>query len=182
MNRPRREGRTVPIARDLRPSFGYPREQHWHWPHWHDTGTACTTGTGKGIIIVTGSNGRIGDAVMRRFAGRFDQVVGFDRKAPTTRRRRAACTFRSTSPPTTACEEGLSAIREHHGSQVASVVHLAAYYDFLGEPSPKYDEITVRGTGRMLRGLHELDFAGRAVHLLQHDARAPARRAGPVHR
>ena len=37
-------------------------------------------------------------------------------------------------------------------------MHLAAYYDFLGEPSPKYDEITVRGTGRMLRGLHELDF------------------------
>jgi NAD(P)-dependent dehydrogenase (short-subunit alcohol dehydrogenase family) len=34
------------------------------------------------IIIVTGSNGRIGDAVMRRFAGRFDQVVGFDREAP----------------------------------------------------------------------------------------------------
>ncbi len=36
----------------------------------------------NGIIIVTGSNGRIGDAVMRRFAGRFDGVVGFDRKAP----------------------------------------------------------------------------------------------------
>ncbi|HEX9638654.1 MAG TPA: hypothetical protein VGB99_14045, partial [Acidobacteriota bacterium] len=37
---------------------------------------------GRGIIIVSGSNGRIGDAVMRRFAGRFEDVVGFDRKAP----------------------------------------------------------------------------------------------------
>lgn len=36
----------------------------------------------RGIIIVSGSNGRIGDAVMRRFAGRFQDVVGFDRKAP----------------------------------------------------------------------------------------------------
>jgi nucleoside-diphosphate-sugar epimerase len=36
----------------------------------------------RGIIIVTGSNGRIGDAVMRRLAGRFENVVGFDRKAP----------------------------------------------------------------------------------------------------
>jgi NAD(P)-dependent dehydrogenase (short-subunit alcohol dehydrogenase family) len=36
----------------------------------------------RGIIIVSGSNGRIGDAVMRRFAGRFEEVVGFDRKAP----------------------------------------------------------------------------------------------------
>lgn len=111
----------------------------------------------KGIIIVTGSNGRIGNAVMRRFAGRFDQVVGFDRKAP--------------DPPPPGCvsiavditsdesvREGLARIREHHGSRVASVVHLAAYYDFLGEPSPQYEQITVGGTERLLRGLRELDF------------------------
>jgi len=35
------------------------------------------------------------------------------------------------------------------------VVHLAAYYDFLGKPSPKYDAITVEGTRRLLRGLRE---------------------------
>jgi nucleoside-diphosphate-sugar epimerase len=35
--------------------------------------------TENGIVIVTGSNGTIGDAVMRRFTGRFDDVVGFDR-------------------------------------------------------------------------------------------------------
>ena len=29
----------------------------------------------NGIILVTGSNGRIGGAVMRRFAGRFSDVV-----------------------------------------------------------------------------------------------------------
>ncbi len=111
----------------------------------------------SGIIIVTGSNGRIGDAVMRRFAGRFGQVVGFDRKAPT--------------PPPPGCvyvpveitsdksvRQGLMAIRGHHGARVAAVVHLAAYYDFLGEPSPKYEEITVGGTGRMLRGLRDLGF------------------------
>ena len=111
----------------------------------------------NGIIIVTGSNGRIGEAVMRRFAGRFGTVVGFDRKAP--------------NPPPTGCvfvpveitsdesvHQGLTAIREHHGAHVASVIHLAAYYDFLGEASPKYDDITVRGTGRMLRGLRNLGF------------------------
>jgi nucleoside-diphosphate-sugar epimerase len=54
--------------------------------------------------------------------------------------------------------EGLRVIRDHHGSQVASVVHLAAYYDFFGEPSPKYGEVTVRGTGRLLRGLKETGF------------------------
>jgi nucleoside-diphosphate-sugar epimerase len=54
--------------------------------------------------------------------------------------------------------EGLRTIREHHGAHVASVIHLAAYYDFFGKPSTKYEEITVQGTGRMLRGLRELDF------------------------
>ena len=113
--------------------------------------------TESGTILVTGSNGRIGDAVMRRFAGRFSDVVGFDRKAP--------------KPPPPGCvympveitsdesvREGLRILREHHGAHVASVIHLAAYYDFFGEPSEKYDEITVRGTGRLLWGLRELDF------------------------
>jgi nucleoside-diphosphate-sugar epimerase len=94
---------------------------------------------------------------MRRFTGRFDDIVGFDRKA--------------LKPPPPGCVyipvgitsdesvlEGLRVLREHHGAHVASVIHLAAYYDFFGAPSEKYDEITVRGTGRLLRGLRELNF------------------------
>ncbi|ODU32591.1 MAG: nucleoside-diphosphate sugar epimerase [Thiobacillus sp. SCN 62-729] len=108
----------------------------------------------KNIVLVTGSNGRIGDAVMQRLTGRFSDVVGFDRKAP--------------APPPPGCthipvditsddsvREGLRVLREHHGTHIAAVVHLAAYYDFLGKPSPKYDEITVEGTRRLLRGLRE---------------------------
>lgn len=110
-----------------------------------------------GTIIVTGANGRIGDAVMRRFAGRIGDVVGFDRQAPT--------------PPPPGCvyipveitsddsvRAGLTVIREHHGAHIAAVIHLAAYYDFAGEASPRYDAITVRGTGRLLRGLREFGF------------------------
>jgi len=108
----------------------------------------------SGALIVTGSNGRIGDAVMRRFAGRFEDVVGFDRKAP--------------DPPPPGCtavavditsdesvREALSMIREHHGALVASVIHLAAYYDFFGEPSDMYEKVTVGGTRRLLRGLRD---------------------------
>lgn len=111
----------------------------------------------SGIALVTGSDGTIGSAVMRRFAGRFDSIVGFDREAP--------------QPPPEGCvyvpveitsdesvQEGLRMVSEHHGAHVASVIHLAAYYDFFGEPSTKYDEITVRGTGRLLRGLRDLGF------------------------
>lgn len=35
------------------------------------------------------------------------------------------------------------------------MIHLAAYFDLTGEPNPKYDEITVQGTERLLK------FAGR---------------------
>lgn len=111
----------------------------------------------SGIVIVTGSNGRIGQAVMRRLAGRFGAVVGFDRKAPAPPP--AGCVY---VPVDVTSDEsvraGLHTIREHHGKLVSSVIHLAAYYDFLGEPSPKYEEITVEGTRRMLRGLRELAF------------------------
>ena len=86
----------------------------------------------KGLVVITGANGRIGRAVARRLAGRFSEIVGFDLKAP--------------SPPPPGCtaipvdvsseasvREGLSTLRAHHGHRIASVVHLAAYYDFLGQ-------------------------------------------------
>jgi len=112
---------------------------------------------GRGIIIVSGSNGRIGDAVMRRFVGRVNEVVGFDRKAPQPAP--PGCVHVSVDITSDEnVREGLRTIRDHHGAHVASVVHLAAYYDFFGKPSPKYEEITVHGTGRLLRGLRELGF------------------------
>ncbi len=106
------------------------------------------------IVLVTGSNGRIGSTVMRRLRRRFDNVVGLDRKAP--------------APPPPDCvaipvditsdesmREGLRVLRAHHGARIATVVHLAAYYDFLGKPSPLYEQVTVEGTRRLLRGLQD---------------------------
>ncbi len=92
------------------------------------------------IVSVTGSNGRIGDAVMRRLRRRVHNVVGLDRPAP--------------GPPPSDCihipvdfasddslQEGL---REHHGASVATVVHPAVYYDFLSNPTPLYEEIVAQ--------------------------------------
>ncbi len=106
------------------------------------------------IVLVTGSNGRIGNAVMGRLRRRFDNVIGLDRAAP--------------APPPPNCvaipvdisseqsvREGLRVLRAHHGSRIATVVHLAAYYDFLGKPSPLYEQVTIEGTRHLLRGLQE---------------------------
>jgi nucleoside-diphosphate-sugar epimerase len=38
---------------------------------------------------------------------------------------------------------------------LASVIHLAAYYDFSGEPSPLYQTLTVEGTRRLLKELQK---------------------------
>ncbi len=48
-------------------------------------------------------------------------------------------------------------IRYAYGNRIAAVVHLAAYYDFAGKPSPLYQKITVEGTERLLRVLQGFD-------------------------
>ena len=111
----------------------------------------------NGIILVTGASGSIGSVVMRRMAGRFEGIVGFDREAPKLPS--PGCLYVPVDVTSDeSVREGLRIVREHHGTQVVSVIHLAAYYDFLGEPTTKYDEITVGGTRRLLRGLRDGGF------------------------
>jgi len=103
-------------------------------------------------LLITGSSGLIGSAVAARFARRYP-VVGFDVVPPKTPASAEFVKVDFTSDESVAA--GLNQIRQCHGERIASVIHLAAYYDFTGEPSPKYDEITVRGTERLLQGLQE---------------------------
>jgi nucleoside-diphosphate-sugar epimerase len=48
-------------------------------------------------------------------------------------------------------------VKEFHGEQIASVVHLAAYYDFAGGDSDLYQKITVDGTRRVLEALRPFE-------------------------
>src|SRR5919107_1303816 len=106
-----------------------------------------------GAVIVTGASGRIGGAVALRLNGPY-RVVAFDRAGPPV------------PPPgietidvDLSSEEdvraGLLEFRERHGEEVASVLHFAAYYDLSGDPSPRYEEINVGGSGRLMSGLRE---------------------------
>ena len=109
--------------------------------------------TARDIVIVTGSSGLIGSAVVRRLAEHFS-VIGFDREGdphPPTQAERVCVDVTSED----SIRAGLARVRYAYGKRIASVIHLAAYYDFSGEPSPKYEEVTVRGTERLLRTLHE---------------------------
>lgn len=48
-------------------------------------------------------------------------------------------------------------VRERAGSWIASIVHLAAYYDTTGDEHPKYDAVTVQGTRRLLDALKKFE-------------------------
>jgi nucleoside-diphosphate-sugar epimerase len=101
-------------------------------------------------ILVTGSSGLIGSAVLRRLAQHTD-VIGFSRHA---RDGLPGDWIGVDMSDDRSVAKGLDQLRARHGRQLAAVVHLAAYYDFSGAASPLYQSVTVDGTRRLLDGLH----------------------------
>jgi len=107
------------------------------------------------VVIVTGSSGMIGSALIHKLAGSY-HVVGFDQDGYPFPPVEAECVgVDLTSDDRMAF--AFKRIRYAYGNKIASVVHLAAYYDFLGEPSDQYDKVTVKGTERMLKYLQDFD-------------------------
>src|SRR3546814_17323300 len=75
--------------------------------------------------------------------------------------------------------EAVDTAAELAGGCIASVVHLAGYYDLSGDPSPKYEAVTVRGTERLLAALqrHRTEQFAFASTLLVH---APTEPGQPI--
>ncbi|HEX4511398.1 MAG TPA: NAD(P)-dependent oxidoreductase, partial [Burkholderiaceae bacterium] len=102
-------------------------------------------------VLVTGSSGFVGAAIVEALARHHD-VVACDREAP--KKPAAGVEFIAldvTSDDSVA--EALERIRAGHGGRLASVIHLAAYFDLTGEADPRYESVTVRGTERLLKAL-----------------------------
>jgi nucleoside-diphosphate-sugar epimerase len=111
--------------------------------------------TNKETILVTGSSGFIGRAACNRLGQRFN-VVGFDREGAPHPPPVAECVCVDLTSDQSV-REGLERVQVGYGERIASVIHLAAYYDFSGEPSEKYETITVQGTERLLRELQKFE-------------------------
>ena len=108
------------------------------------------------VILITGSSGLIGSRAAERLAGTF-RVVGFDRPgAPHPPASADNVPVDLTSDESVLA--GLRSVRQRYGPSIASVIHLAAYFDFSGEESPLYERVTVEGTRRLLRGLRDGGF------------------------
>jgi len=107
------------------------------------------------LIIVTGSSGMIGSALIHKLAEKY-QVVGFDQDGYPFPPIEAECVCVDLTSDDR-MDFAFKRIRYAYGNKIASVVHLAAYYDFLGEPSDLYDKVTVKGTERMLKYLQDFE-------------------------
>jgi len=108
------------------------------------------------VIVVTGSSGFIGAAVVKKLAERF-RVVAFDRETSPHPAVVAECVCIDLTEDDSVAA-ALQRLRTAYGGRIASVIHLAAYFDLTGEPDPKYQTVTVAGTGRLLRGLQEFQL------------------------
>lgn len=103
------------------------------------------------LVVVTGSSGLIGARAVERLAGEH-RVVAMDIEAPE--RLPAGVAFiHCDLTDDQSVEAALATLARDHGEHIASVIHLAAYYDFSGEPSPLYEALTVEGTRRLLARL-----------------------------
>lgn len=105
----------------------------------------------KRPVIVTGSSGLIGTAVIKALSQRY-LMIGFDRAGPPYPPPEAECISVDITD-LESIRRALERVRYAYGEHIASVIHLAAYYDFSGEPSPLYEEVTLHGTARLLQAL-----------------------------
>lgn len=107
------------------------------------------------IVLVTGSSGFLGQAIARGLLQRF-RVIGLDARRP-----RQPIEGMDTLAIDLTSEENIigtmTKVRERAGNRIASVIHLAAYYDTTGEDHPKYDAVTVQGTRRLLDALKNFE-------------------------
>ena len=110
------------------------------------------------IVLVTGADGNQGRSFAKALADGY-RIVGLDRQAremgkgPDDSYPILAVDLRSDESVFSA----LQAFRSAYGSRIASVVHLAAYFDFTGEDNPMYQSVNVDGTPRLLRALQGLE-------------------------
>lgn len=107
------------------------------------------------VVVITGSTGFIGSALVHKLSGMF-ALVGFDRLASHAPPPEAECVCIDLTSEA-GVKGAFERLRIAYGNRIASVIHLAAYYDLSGEPSALYETITVGGTVRLLEHLKSFE-------------------------
>jgi UDP-glucose 4-epimerase len=109
------------------------------------------TASGKAVVLVTGGSGLIGSKLITQLQDNY-QVIGLDRTDNVHQPAKVEYVGFDIADEQSVVM-ALERVRYAYGNHIASVVHLAAYYDFSGKPSPLYEEVTVKGTEKLLKAL-----------------------------
>ncbi len=114
--------------------------------------------TERPVVVITGAGGLIGSRLVTRLHRDFT-VVGIDNDSAQDEGIEEPIDWYNVDLTSDgAIEDIFAGIRERHGPRIASVIHLAAYYDFSGADHPLYETLTVGSTRRLLTAIHEQDF------------------------
>lgn len=105
------------------------------------------------LILITGGTGFIGSRIIEKLSDRY-RIVVLDQggNSPVV----AECIYMDLTS-TDSMVAAFDRVEYAYGNKIASVIHLAAYYDFSGKPSPMYDRVTVHGTHKLLLALKRFE-------------------------
>lgn len=106
----------------------------------------------KPIVFITGAAGNIGRSLAAALADAYT-IIGLDK--PGEKADFPLLEIDLTKEESIAA--AFARLRKEHGSRIASVIHLIAYFDFSGEDNPLYETVNVEGTRRLLRALQEFE-------------------------
>jgi nucleoside-diphosphate-sugar epimerase len=130
------------------------------------------------IVVITGAAGNIGRSLAASLGAAY-RIVGLDREGGKADFPLIAADFTRTE----SVEAALAQLRESHGTRIASVIHLAAYFDFTGEDNPLYHSVNVEGTRRLLRALQAFEveqFLFASTMLVHAPAKRPITEDQPI--
>ena len=135
--------------------------------------------THKPIVMITGAGGNVGQAIIRAIGSDY-RIVCLDKEEPS---------FDADFIPVDLTDDdsvrhAFLRFRDQygdggdHGARIASVLHLAAYFDFTGQDNSLYEHLNIDGTRRLLRELQSCDV-GQFVYsgtMLVHASVTPGER------
>lgn len=112
------------------------------------------------LVLITGVAGEVGAAIVGAL-GKSCRVIGLDQPGKTASVPIVPINLMDDA----SVHRALNTVRDVHGERIASVIHLAEYYDFTGQDNPLYHTLNVEGTRRLLSALkpscvEQLIYAG----------------------
>lgn len=108
--------------------------------------------TAKPVVLVTGAAGNIGTRLKAHLDDAY-RVIGLDRPGLCDGPDMFGCDLTDAA----SMRDAVATAAEAAGGPIASVIHLAAYFDFSGEDRPQYEAVNVEGTRNLLAALRDVE-------------------------